>query len=91
MDFKIAITCNVCKCGFELRPEHFKLRDSLECPNCGQVFPAEFYENLKTGVVALGEIPESTGTDSEILHNTGFSIRVKSYNELLSMMGKSED
>lgn len=91
MDFKIAITCNVCKCGFELRPEHFKLRDRLECPNCGQELPAEFYSNLKTGVLALGGIPEFTGTDSEIFHDTGFSLRVKSYDEKLSMMGKSTD
>ena len=71
MDFKIAITCNVCKCGFELRPE--------------------FYSNLKAGVRALGEIPEFTGTDSEIFHNTGFSLQVKSYDELLSMIGRSTD
>lgn len=66
MDFKIAITCNVCKCGFELRPEHFKLRDRLECPNCGQELPAEFYSNLKTGVVALVKSLSSGGGPSPL-------------------------
>lgn len=80
MDFKILVSCEKCRCSFELRPEFFRDRPSAECPNCGLAFPADVYEQLKAGVVALGNVPEfvkkDNGTeDKEPL----FTVRVKSY------------
>ena len=88
MDFKVGIKCMKCRCSFELRPESFKIRDSLECPNCGQMFPKDVYEKLKAGVTALGEVPEQLPEDSDCLSlpAEGFSLQVSEYSDIADVM-----
>ena len=57
MKFKINVKCCKCDCSFQLSPNSFLLRDSLTCPNCGQLFPQAEYESLKQGISALGSLP----------------------------------
>ena len=91
MDFKIQIKCMKCRCSHELRPGDFKIRDYFECPNCGQVFPSDVYDKLKTGVVALGEvpawIPEKDDTSFQI-EPKEFSLKVIEYDEISDVMHK---
>lgn len=86
MDFKIELLCSNCRCKHELRPEKFKSRNSLECPNCGQVLPNEIYEDLKIGVTALGRVPSGVW-DSDAL----FQLSVKSYSPACEVFGISQD
>ena len=80
MDIKIELTCHKCKCSCELRPTDFSERESMECPNCGQVLPADIYAKLKSGIVLLGEIPENiTEDDSYPYAETLFTASVKSF------------
>ena len=89
MDFKISIKCMTCRCSFELRPGVFKIRDTLECPNCGQAFPQEFYEKIKTGVIALGEVPEWIPEKSEsITEPENFLLKVSSFNGMRDVQVK---
>lgn len=60
MDFKLKIKCEDCGCTFELRSTQFKLRDTLECPNCGNMLPDDVFQNLKTGIIALNNVPDHT-------------------------------
>ena len=80
MKFKVVITCKQCDCCFELSPGSFKLRDSYECPNCGQPLPADIYESIKTGIVSLGKVPgkypKTEGFES-VFARTGFEFAVK--------------
>lgn len=81
MDFFVSIKCKKCLCAFELRPENFKQRDSMECPNCGQPFPADAYEKLKIGITTLGEIPWSLPESSDFLNGDAqFTIKMREYN-----------
>ncbi len=91
MDFKIEISCKKCDCSCELRPTDFKERVSMECPNCGQAFPAEVYKHLKTGVIELGQVSEHICTNPEdTLHITDiFTVRIKSYNALSNLFGNN--
>ena len=92
MDFKVLISCEKCKCSFELRPEAFKNRTSMECPNCGQAFPVDVYEQLKAGVIALGNVPECIETDTGTAPNGSlFTVRVKSYGMMHDLFGASEN
>ena len=77
MDFKISINCGKCDCTFELRPVHFKSRDVLECPNCGQSFPNDAFEKIKTGLDILNAVPETMGGDC---FSHDFTVKVKEYN-----------
>lgn len=63
----------------------------MECPNCGQAFPADEYQDLKSGVTSLGRVPESVRDDDPETEDTvdllfsrrrGFSMRVKSFGAL---------
>ena len=87
MDFKIEINCAKCKCLFELRPQDFKNRPNMECPNCGQAFPTTVYEKIKLGVDALGAVPEYVDEDSENL----FLVRVKSFGDLHNLFDRHEN
>lgn len=87
MDFKIEVSCAKCKCLFELRPQDFKNRPNMECPNCGQAFPSAIYEKIKTGVEALGAVPEYVDEDSENL----FLVRVKSFGDLHNLFDRPEN
>lgn len=81
MDFKIKIKCKKCLCSFELRPVDFKQREFEECPNCGQRLPDDVYQNLKTGVITLGSVPETIPEDSDFFStNKQFELTVQSYN-----------
>lgn len=91
MDFKVEISCEKCECSFELRPVDFKQRCSMECPNCGQAFPADIYEELKTGVIALGNVPEYIGEDSDFNSANLFKVRVKSFGILHKLFGQPND
>lgn len=92
MDFKVKIECCNCKCVFELRPHDFKVRESLECPNCGQAFPANHYEDLKSGVSTLGRIPEHISEDDNNPYTENlFTVQVKSYGILHSLYGDSDN
>ena len=83
MDFKIEIMCEKCKCSCELRPEEFKERESMECPNCGRALPADVYSNLKTGVMALGKVPEYISEDAENPFSESlFMLHIKSFGTL---------
>lgn len=83
MDFKIEIQCAVCKCSFELRPQDFKDRASMECPNCGQAFPADAFDDLKTGMSALGRVQEFVGENENPFSDpSGFTVRIKSFGNL---------
>lgn len=81
MTFKVEINCQKCGCSFELTPKFFVLREFAECPNCGQTFPQDEYENLKAGIQRLGSVPGLIGVDetsnpfSE--SKTGFTAQVK--------------
>lgn len=77
MDFKIEIKCGKCNCRFELRHQNFKQRDSMECPNCGQPFPQDHYQNLKIGVVSLGNIPELLPENADPFLDWQFKLAVK--------------
>lgn len=92
MDFKIEINCLKCRCSFELRPHDFKNRPSMECPNCGQAFPATLYEKIKTGVEALGSVPEYIDEDSEnpFAENL-FIVQIKGFGALHSLSGSSNN
>ena len=75
MDFKVLISCEKCKCSFELRPEAFKN-----------------YEQLKAGVIALGNVPECIETDTGTAPNGSlFTVRVKSYGMMHDLFGASEN
>ena len=92
MDFKIELLCSKCKCSCELRPEEFKARTSMECPNCGQAHPAEVYNDLIAGVEALGRVPErisenATNPFSEDL----FTVRVKSFGTLHNLLDNRQN
>ena len=92
MDFKIELLCSKCKCSCELRPEEFKARTSMECPNCGQALPADVYNDLKAGVEALGRAPErisenATNPFSEDL----FTVRVKSFGTLHNLLDNRQN
>lgn len=83
MDFKIVIECAKCECSFELRPQEFKARDSLECPNCGQAIPDAVYKDLKTGILTLGKIPEWVEENSDgLLSQRMFTMRIKGFGAL---------
>lgn len=58
MDFKVNIKCLKCSCKFELCSSFNTDTEHLSCPNCGQKVPSDIYQNLKTGIRALSEIPE---------------------------------
>lgn len=82
MTFKVKIDCRKCGCSFELTPKFFLLREFAECPNCGQVFPQNDYDNLKAGIQRLGSVPGLVGADKENddflpKSDKGFTIRVK--------------
>ena len=92
MDFKIELLGSKCKCSCELRPEEFKARTSMECPNCGQALPADVYNDLKAGVEALGRVPErisenATNPFSEDL----FTVRVKSFGTLHNLLDNRQN
>lgn len=93
MDFKIELLCSKCKCSCELRPEEFKARTSMECPNCGSgAFRRMFTTNLKAGVEALGRVPErisenATNPFSEDL----FTVRVKSFGTLHNLLDNRQN
>lgn len=92
MDFKIVIMCEKCKCSFELRPEEFKARSSMECPNCGQAFPANAYNHLKAGVIELGKVQESVRENEDDPYSEDlFMVRVKSYGTLHNFFDQSEN
>lgn len=92
MDFKVVISCEKCQCSFELRPEDFKDRLSMECPNCCQAFPVEIYKQLRTGIVALGNVPEYISDDGNDLGEEQlFTVRVKSFGIMNNMFGKTDD
>ena len=87
MNFFISILCKKCLCQFQLCPDNFKERDSMECPNCGQPFPDDAFKKLKTGITMLGEIPESlpdsefpSGVDSQ------FSLKMCEYHPVQKML-----
>lgn len=86
MDFKIKVKCEDCRCTFELRPVDFKKRDRLECPNCGLQFPDDIFQSLKTGIEALGDVPEraTLGPDSSPIGEKPhcFLLSVESYSEI---------
>ena len=90
MDFKVVIECAKCECSLELRPKEFKNRDSLECPNCGQAIPDAVYEDLKSGILTLGKVPEWVEEDSESLSpQRMFTIRIKGFGTLHNIHEKS--
>ena len=93
VDFKIDIFCNKCKCSYELRPTEFKDRAAMECPNCGQAFPAEVYKHLKIGVTELGMISESICAEPEsaFFSEELFTVRVKGYGALHNLLDKPEN
>lgn len=92
MDFKIEISCAKCKCLFELRPQDFKNRPAMECPNCGQAFPSAVYEKIKTGVEALGAVPEYVNEDSENPYSENlFAVRVKSFGTMHDLYDRSKN
>lgn len=91
MDFKICLNCARCECSFELRPQDFKARSSMECPNCGQAFPPDVYKDLKSGVAALGKVPEYVNENSENPFSENlFTVQVKSYGALHNLFDKPE-
>lgn len=82
MTFKVKIDCRKCDCSFELTPKFFLLREFAECPNCGQVFPQNDYDNLKAGIQRLGSVPGLVGEEKESdspfsKPDTGFTLQVK--------------
>ena len=91
LDFKIKISCEDCRCSFELRPFDFKLRDSLECPNCGQQFPSDEFIQLKTGITALGSVPERTpepqGANPFDDKTHRFKLSVEGYHVVTDVLG----
>lgn len=92
MDFKIEISCQKCKCSFELCPTDFKDRATMECPNCGQAFPAKAYSHLKSGVVELGKVQEYVCENEENPYSENlFLARVKSYGTLHSLFDRDEN
>lgn len=91
MDFKVKVSCEKCECSFELRPDSFKSRPSMECPNCGQAFPADVYEDLKAGVTALGNVPEFIGDGENSLDQGRFSVCIKSYGVMNNLFGDAND
>ena len=89
MDFKIELTCHKCKCSCELRPTDFSERESMECPNCGQVLPADIYAKLKSGIVLLGEVPKTiTENDANPFAETLFTTQVKSYGDHYELLNQ---
>lgn len=92
MDFKIEILCQKCKCSCELRPVDFKDRVAMECPNCGQAFPADAYNHLKAGVIELGKVREYIYEDEENPYFENlFMVRVKSYGNLHNLFDQAEN
>ena len=77
MDFKISVKCGKCSCKFELRPQDFKERDAIECPNCGQAFPDDVYSDLKAGIKYLGRVPDTI--DDRGIENFAFKLDVCEY------------
>ncbi len=92
MDFKVLIKCEVCKCRFEFRPEHFKDRENLQCPNCNQEFPKGIFQKLRFGMLSLGEVPDKiaglNASEGDIFQSDGFSMEVTGFSELDFLMGK---
>lgn len=89
MDFKIELACHKCKCSCELRPTDFSERESMECPNCGQVLPADIYAKLKSGIVLLGEVPKTiTENDANPFAETLFTAQVKSYGDHYELLNQ---
>lgn len=93
MDCKIVITCAKCRCKFELRPEEFKDRDELECPNCRTPFPQDTFETMRTGIKALkaipGQMPEG---GSGIFPVAGqFTLSIKEYDDLSILCSSAEE
>lgn len=92
MDFKVKVLCEKCECSFELRPDYFKNRPSMECPNCGQAFPADIYEYLKTGVTALRNVPEFIGDGENSLDQSNrFSVCIKNHGIMHNLLGGEKD
>lgn len=91
MDFKIEVSCAKCKCLFELRPQDFKNRPSMECPNCGQAFPIAVYEKIKIGVESLGAVPEFVDENSENPYSENlFTVRIKGFGNLHDFYDRHE-
>ena len=84
MDFKISVYCQRCECSFELRPKEFKECADMECPNCGQAFPSDVYAKLKTGVIALGNVPEFLEEEHP---DSLFTVRVIGFGNLNELCG----
>lgn len=78
MEFKVQIKCESCKCCFEIRPAKFNAEAAISCPNCGESIPDDIANDLKTGIVALGKVPDSFPDDASLLFSPeGFSFSVK--------------
>ena len=92
MDFKIVVSCRKCYCSFELRPEFFNARKSMECPNCGNKFPDKTFSELKSGILSLGRVPERIDCSWEsVEENEAFKIRVKEYSLCNELLGKNNN
>jgi hypothetical protein len=61
----------------------------MECPNCGQVLPADIYAKLKSGIVLLGEVPKTiTENDANPFAETLFTAQVKSYGDHYELLNQ---
>lgn len=76
MVFQVKITCNRCKCSFELS-QKFTGGENLECPNCGQAYPNEYFRSLKEGIKLLASVPYGITLDDpktfSVEHASGFT------------------
>lgn len=93
MDFKIVITCEKCKCSFELRPSMFADKKSLLCANCGQELEQEVFSHLKTGLIELSKVPDVIPENSDPLtfdpqKRPRFSIHVKEFSDVFNLIEK---
>lgn len=61
MRFKIHIQCNMCECGFDLSPIRFKDRSEFACPNCGKRMSESLSSQLRAGLAAFAQIPDTGG------------------------------
>lgn len=87
MDFKLTIKCQDCRCSFELRPYKFKARDSMRCPNCDSQIPDDVFQNIKTGIESMGEIPVAEPLD---MYKPPFTVSIEKFSDVSDMFINSK-
>lgn len=61
MYIKVHIRCNMCECGFDLSTVQFKDRPEFACPNCGKRMSESLSSQLRAGLAAFAQIPDTGG------------------------------